>query len=394
MREPVSLKTLNDHRDPALDGLRGAAVLLVFWFHYGGGLRSHWWVVRLFGYVAQMGWVGVDVFFALSGFLITRLLVNGFGQPHQLRNFFGRRALRILPLYGVAIGLCAVTALFYGAKLSSLRPLLLYALFLQNVPSLVNSALHAPPPLPLHHLWSLAVEEQFYLLWPFAIQAAGTPRRIFGLCLAVFALSCLVRLGLFGNPFIPAQMAQSFAVFLPVRAGALALGGALAVSYGAQPSTLKSLSGTLLVCAAATSFVTYLITGAFAHTLLLNNCIAYVVGLTAIDVTSAAIVGLSLYPNPVRDLLSWSWLRALGRISYGFYVFHILLEPVFDRLGSLLTHSVSGFAYQGARLACAFPLTCLVAWLSFRFLEQPLLLLQKRFPQPAAIRSNVAEAPY
>ena len=96
------------HRDPALDGLRGIAVLMVFLFHYGGGLKSPHLAVRLLGYLTAAGWTGVVLFFTLSGFLITGSLWDSRGNPHWFRNFYARRFLRIFPLYYTALVLSAI----------------------------------------------------------------------------------------------------------------------------------------------------------------------------------------------------------------------------------------------------------------------------------------------
>src|ERR1700691_6305962 len=95
----IPITAPSPRRDPALDGLRGLAVLMVFVFHYGGGLQSSHLALRMLGYVTQAGWTGVVLFFALSGFLITGSLWDSLGSRHLLRNFYVRRALRILPLY-------------------------------------------------------------------------------------------------------------------------------------------------------------------------------------------------------------------------------------------------------------------------------------------------------
>ena len=369
---------LPQSRDRALDGLRGVAIVLVFAFHYGGGLRAHNPLVRAFGYVAQAGWSGVNLFFALSGFLITKLLMEDLDGPRALRNFFVRRALRILPLYDSALAVCALAALLAGAAPGQLRPLLVYAAFLQNLPGFLGAAAHAPPPLPIHHLWSLAVEEQFYLLWPFLLLIARSHRRVFWLCLGVFAGSCLVRSFLFCSGELPTLAAQQWTLSLPVRGGALALGGALAVAARLYPETqLRAWA-----CgAAAISLATWLLIGAVTGSFLLKDRSSFLLSLPAVDLLAAALVALALQPGRLRRGLGQPALAFLGRISYGFYVVHILLEPCFDWLGALVTHETAGFAYQAARLGMALPLTTAVAWIGFHALEQPFLRLKRYFPR-------------
>lgn len=361
-------------RDPALDGLRGIAILLVFFFHYGGGLRAPSPLLRVAGYLAQGGWVGVELFFVLSGFLITGLLLDA---PNNLSGFYTRRALRILPLYWIALLLCAGAALIDGARAVQLRPLLFYLGFLQNLPRLVIPALHTPPPLPVFHLWSLAVEEQFYLLWPVLILVLRRPRRVLWLCLSLFLMSSVLRWQLFSPWRMIHADALSVATSLPVRIGGLALGGAWA-AYGRFENTrpVATFAGGLALCAAGV----FLLQGWLAGSWLLAGPVSFRVGLPAADLVCAAALALAMEQSGWRALLATPALALLGRISYGFYVFHILLEPVFDVLGRLLTHAAAGFFYQGVRLIIAFCLTLVVARLSFRWVEQPFLGLKRHFP--------------
>ena len=365
------------NRDPALDGLRGVAILLVFLFHYGGGLRSPHAAVRAFGLLTQAGWIGVDLFFVLSGFLITGLLWDDLGRPHALQNFYARRALRILPIYYGALMLAAITALATGASAIQLRPLLVYAGFLQNLPPLVREALRYPPPLPLHHLWSLAVEEQFYLLWPFLLVAARTRRRALHLCLWTFALTCLFRAILFA-PGETAVNPALWSAFLFTRTGGLALGGALALATGARHQKWLQRWAAPLLWIAILAFAT---AGILGHDFALSRWPSFVFALPAVEVGAVALLALTRMPGRLRQALDLGFLGWLGRISYGFYVFHILLEPVFDDLGKLQVPTGTGSAYQTVRLLVAFPITAVAAWLSFTCIEQPFLRLKRLFPR-------------
>ena len=369
-------------RDPALDGLRGVAILLVYVFHYGGGLRSANPLVHAFGYVTEAGWVGVELFFVLSGFLITRLLWAALAKPHALRNFYARRALRVLPLYYAALFAAALCALVWGAHVAQLRPLLLYAAFLQNIPPLVPLALQYPAPLPLHHLWSLAVEEQFYLLWPFLLLAAATQPRARRLSLWAFGICCLFR----GLVFAPhtslhatLHATQNGSAFLLTRGGGLALGAALALHTFKQTIPKRSLLLTL-----AASTFTFAAVGAWCGTFVLVHPVQFILGLPAVECACAALLALALHPGRWRTLLSTAALRSMGRISYGFYVLHILLEPLFDTIGHRAVHAGTGSAYQLVRFVAGFPITVAAASLSYVLLERPFLRLKRRFPPTAA----------
>lgn len=168
-RDIVPKDRMDLTRDHALDGLRGIAIVLVLVMHtlHFESVRPLWsWVNSM----AKAGWMGVDLFFVLSGFLITRVLLELREAPNRLSVFYGRRALRILPSYFFYL-LLAVTMLLlftapkHVALTREMLPWLL--LFLQNF----HAALSDPGTNlgPLSHLWSLAVEEQFYILWPFVV---------------------------------------------------------------------------------------------------------------------------------------------------------------------------------------------------------------------------------
>ncbi len=127
---------------PALDGLRGLAVLMVFVYHYGGGMQSSVRAMRVFGMINKGGWCGVTLFFLLSGFLITGILWDSKGEPHWWRNFYARRTLRIFPLYYGTLVLVMVAAAVVGAFYQAASKIWIPALFLQNFPYLIEQVDH------------------------------------------------------------------------------------------------------------------------------------------------------------------------------------------------------------------------------------------------------------
>lgn len=364
------------HRDPALDGLRGVAILLVYLFHYGGGLRSSHLVVRALGYATETGWTGVILFFALSGFLITGSLWDSRQERGVLLNFYVRRVLRIFPLYYATVTIAVLASLARGNRFGELWPVLLYAGFLQNLPGIVTTANLPISPLPLYHLWSLAVEEQFYLLWPALVLLSRKRSRALYLCLWVVALSELFRI-LTHLPIVPGDFAWTFGPSLFTHAGTLALGAALALAlrgphwkYVERWATTAFLAGVAI----------YLLVSWRCHSLYLGAYPQYTIGLFGVGLASAAAIPLVMRAGRTRIVLSSAPLRFLGRISYGFYVFHIFLQPLFDFLGTYITHTDSGSSYQLVRFLTAFPITVLLAWLSFYFFEMPILAYKRRFP--------------
>lgn len=379
-------------RDPALDGLRGLAILLVFIFHYGGGLQSTSPAQRLAGYFTQFSWCGVVLFFALSGFLITGSLWESTHTLNRLLNFYARRALRILPLYTLALVAVAAAALLTGAHFPQLRPLLVFVFFLQNFPHLASYALKTPSPLPLYHFWTLAVEEQFYLIWPLVLFFAHSRRHALRLSIWFF---CIVELFLFSvytmAPFVGAVSHHLYDYFILTQGGALALGCALSLAMGnrASPTGRKPGSHRLVRKYATPAFFIglgiYLATGIASGTLYVTYPGQFWLGLPALSVAAAAAIPLVLRTGITRNIFCFAPLGWLGRISYGFYVYHILLEPLYDHLGANIAHTYTGDYYHIVRALVAFVLTCIVSWLSFFLFEMPILSLKRFFPVNASL---------
>ena len=379
-------------RDAALDGLRGLAILLVFIFHYGGGLQSSNPAQRLFGFFTQFSWCGIVLFFALSGFLITGSLWETNHTLHRLRNFYAHRALRILPIYALALLATAIAGLLTGAHLTQLRPLLVFVFFLQNFPHLSTYALSAPSPLPLYHFWTLAVEEQFYLFWPIVIFLAHSRRHALRLSLWFFAICQLFLMAVYIlPPFIGAVTHHLYDNFLLTQGGAIALGCALSLAMGSRTNPLGRKPGThrLVRKYALNAFIgglaVYLLTSISCGTLYLTYPVQFWLGLPALSIAAAATIPLVLRTGLPRKIFSWPPLGWLGRISYGFYVYHILLEPFYDHLGAQIAHTYTGDYYHIVRALLAFVLTCIISAISFYLFEMPILSLKRFFPVNASL---------
>jgi peptidoglycan/LPS O-acetylase OafA/YrhL len=379
-------------RDAALDGLRGLAILLVFIFHYGGGLQSTRPAQRLAGYFTQFSWCGVVLFFALSGFLITGSLWEMSHTANRLRNFYARRALRILPLYIFALLAVAVAAIVTGAHFTQLRPLLVFVFFLQNFPHLSSYALSTPSPLPLYHFWTLAVEEQFYLIWPIVMFFAHSRRHALRLSLWFFAICEFFLISVYTlPPFAGARTHHLYDYFLLTQGGAIALGCALSLAMGnrASPTGRKPGTHRLVRKYALHAFIgglaVYLWTSIASGTLYLTYPSQFWLGLPGLSIAAAATIPLVLRTGLPRQIFSWAPLGWLGRISYGFYVYHILLEPFYDRLGAHISHTNTGDYYHIVRAILAFVLTYIISMLSFYLFEMPILSLKRFFPVNASL---------
>ena len=353
---------------PALDGLRGLAIFSVFLLHYGGGGRSQSVLVQAFGFVCSLGGAGLTLFFSLSGFLITGLLWDAREEPRWLRNFYIRRALRIMPLYYGTLLLLLLWPAFdsrYHFK-DAATVAWVHALYLQNVPRYNSLWKGATIPFFMEHYWSLAVEEQFYLVWPFLLLLTKTLRQAVFLCFSVF-------LGCFLFRFL-APNASVLQHSLPSNAGPLALGGAVAFAYRSAhwPAMRRWLGSAALL--AGIVFMSERLLRRSARSSMLWDTIDLLV--TAI--LCAGLIGSVVDPGRLQRVASVAWLRWLGTISYGVYIFHWL--PVFGY--NWLTQRLSGHSFDAAffalRMLIVIAPTLLIARLSFRFYEKPFLRLKSR----------------
>jgi peptidoglycan/LPS O-acetylase OafA/YrhL len=351
----------------------------------------------------------VVIFFVLSGFLITGSLWDAIDEKSLLRNFFIRRALRILPLYFLALLISFLGALAHGLTFATFKAFLIYVFFLQDLPVLADWALKYNSPYPLYHLWSLAVEEQFYLLWPLLLLGADNRRGARNICLRIVAFSAFFRL-IFSLPDLNFGRHGLYDDFVLTHAGALALGGAVALALRSRDRSTGRIASPVrfLRRYAAPAFYSglllFIAIGIFRKTrlwptsFLIKEPLQFMFGLLGVSVAAAALIAIVLRPGRPRKVFSYPWLGYLGRISYGFYIFHILLQPWFDYLGgrlmiypSRLFHMNywSGDLYQFCRMVAAFVITLGVSMVSYQLLELPMMRLGRRFPMPSPLPSGL-----
>ena len=216
-------KSTGRHID-SLDGVRAIAVLLVIAFHFWLLLDGpKGWVGR----IAPWGQTGVPLFFVLSGFLITGILLDSKSTVHYFKNFFARRSLRILPLYYATLTVFYLILPLAGLRVwAPISRQFWYWVYLQNIPL----TFHWPEEGPTH-FWSLAVEEHYYLIWPFLVRHLDRGRLLKVLAAAI-AISVLVR--------IPMMYAGDELFYFTVcRLDGLAVGSALAI-FARQPGGLET----------------------------------------------------------------------------------------------------------------------------------------------------------
>lgn len=378
---------------PALDGLRAIAFFMVFGQHY---LALAW------------GWTGVNVFFVLSGFLITGILLDTREDPHRVRNFYVRRTLRIFPLY---YGVFAVLLLLQPfVHWNWNRYWIAWPLYLGNLLRFVSPAaavLHSPleyaadahlrsrllphSELYLGHLWSLCVEEQFYLLWPAVVFLVRSRRKLIALCAAAVVLGPLLRLWL--QAAAPRWMVANELLyrFTPAQFDALLLGGLVALLWrGPYRQRLERLARLL---AALCTLAAALYLGIVEHLGVVERAWqmdagqypswSFTGGLLFVDLYSAAVIVCALQPGSwVFERLRARPLRWVGRLTYGAYVVHDIFHDLFVHLvvhGGGPAMAVDGPRRHLATALLALPATLLLAWLSFRFFESPFLDLKERW---------------
>jgi peptidoglycan/LPS O-acetylase OafA/YrhL len=356
---------------PSLDGLRGVAVIMVFFFHYGAGGTSSNPILRSFGALVRVGWAGVTLFFLLSGFLITGILWDSYGDDHWWRNFYARRALRIFPLYYGSLALLLLVAAFDRSFGSQFRLIWIPGLFLQNLPQLAYSKTQFHP-LIIEHYWSLAVEEQFYLLWPFLLSLMRSRKQAATLCITVFGLSLLIRL--LACALVPGS--NGYVQTLPARAGELAIGAWLAIMF--RSAYWMKLQSVLPIAAVLGGLV-LLGVGVHEGGLRLEGTLQTTVGVCAATVFLAAILARSLEPGLLQRVASLGWLRWIGGISFGIYVYHFLLIELFTSVAFHLTMHRSRGVFMAVRWMVAAVGSICIAWLSFNGYEKPLLRLKRKF---------------
>jgi peptidoglycan/LPS O-acetylase OafA/YrhL len=365
---------------PALDGIRGIAIILVLLHHFTlfePITTTDAWI----GFIALLGWSGVDLFFVLSGFLITGILIDARGSDRYFTSFYARRTLRIFPLYYLVVFLSLVVLPFFprwhgllaGPDRFEQWPYWTY---------LVNFAIAMRDQFRhgvLDVAWSLAIEEQFYLVWAVVVWLLS-PRWLGALCAVIVIAAPLARAIALENG------AHSVDVYvLPqYRADTLALGGLLAwlvrrgwlhaMATAAPWILLAALTGAVL-CALrdGTAFWWGSSTQRFGYSLF------------ALSGAALIIAALTRPPHTrIPALLSAGWLRAFGKYSYCMYLIHlpvsrVIQEFVISREGFPVVFGALWPAQLGYYLLATAP-TFALAWLSWRAFEAPILKLKARFP--------------
>lgn len=348
-----------ERRDiPTLDGLRAISIACVLLSHF----LLHTAFLSRFPYLAEFGSLGVEIFFGISGYLITTLLLREFSvrRAIDIPRFYLRRVTRIFPAYYVFLGLCAL-AVWVGVivvERGRWWPALAYVSNLVMTNVLIG------------HSWSLSVEEQFYLTWPLALAALG-PRRAWWVAIAVFVSGPLMRVALYGithDGFIASSWNHDF----------IAAGCMMALSEQAPELRVSRRLELLLQSRWIALAPLGLVALHLAFGLSQRWVFAARVG--AVFSVEAVLVALTLawcVRNPstiVGRALEWRPLRAVGVLSYSLYLWQ---QPFL-------------FNYVPIPRWTWLPASFVCAWLSYRLIELPALTLRKRFAHRSTSRAALA----
>ncbi len=395
---------------PGLNGIRALSALLVISTHWPGNMLS-----------LKFGWIGVNIFFVLSGFLITRILLVEKQKPFggYLRTFYYKRSLRIFPVYylflaGITVLLLLVSGLvprlatdeiWKGGLRAVQHDLPFLATYTYNLKLNLRYFLDYPDSSNqfFGHLWSLAVEEQFYLVFPFVVYFAS-PRSLKGMLIGLLVLCPLIRLwaAVDGVQRVTDHywLGETLYTNPLCQADALAAGAALAVFRFRVSRPYRFFFGvfTLWLAVGMAVFFSlrqagyFLVEGkSFGYNFpgfwfdqptpwwWINIRAAYqysLVNLLAVALVLPAIVKKPLFPA----LFTHPWAEYLGKISYGIYLFHNPMIALMEVLlgyfgaGSLLVHPVQQVVLFAVYLAAVLGL----AHLSYRYFEQRFLSFKVR----------------
>lgn len=374
---------------PALDGLRGVALLIVFVGHvslfYDFTPIAHQTPITAF--FSRNAGSGVDLFFVLSGFLITGILLDDKGENRFFRNFYARRTLRIFPVYYTALAIILITSAIAPnlAILKGLSGLGQLANWTYTTNILMAIQKWSAEPAAIGHFWSLSVEEQFYLAWPLVV-CVSSRRGLFRICVLGMFGALAVRVILFAK-------GQSVAAYtlLPARMDTLLVGASLAILIRESSGFPRWITGKAFGLCTVGLFVLdqfayqvaqsapvganlqlskgVMLSGRVGIVLLSFH---YTVTAVTFGVLLVAILSGSMGAR-VTSVFSMPVMRFFGRYSYAIYIFHL---AVIIGLGNIIREAFPNIILFGL-VALAISVT--VALISWRLVERPFLALKDRY---------------
>lgn len=348
-----------------VDGLRSLAILPVLFNH----CYSHEGLLRSISFIGDIGWLGVDLFFVLSGFLITGILVDTVGRKNYYRNFMIRRVLRIFPLYYCCLIAFTIAGHRNALQWHALQEWGGVGWFFSYLGNFRTAWMRTNVPIfSFDPLWSLQVEEQFYLVYPFVVLVLSRSG------LRKFLIACVIGAPVLRAAFFflaPGSITARY-MLTPCRMDSLALGGLCALikrSTLAEKITLSQMQCVALASAALTLVCFFL-----------SENVMTVLGFTPMAITSGAVLMMVLlWPSHITvRWLRWRPLVYTGQVAYGLYLLHAPAGWIGRSIiGHFIGHTIPGHSTLSVPITyvCGF----IAAGLSWRFLESPILLLKDRF---------------
>ena len=360
----MKIKELNKEHYPALTGLRGLAILLVVLYH-------NFTFIPFLNY----GWLGVDLFFVLSGFLITDILLNSRNAKNYFKNFYARRILRIFPLYYlVLIFFLIIFPLIKNFPLDLrfyTKNQWWYWFYLENW---VFTFKFDGKGAALNHFWSLAVEEQYYLVWPFIVLFIKNAKVLLSCCLLALIIIILARLYIWSNY----NEYDINRLFLFTRIDGILIGSMLAIVYYINQGLLRKYFTALILLLAAFNFTVYF----------LKKNQDFPVWAIAGYTTFSAIFAILVYESIKKEnkiinvIFTNSILSFLGKYSYGFYIFHWPVYLIFSKYVYPWIINHTGFSNYSSKLIASILATLaglLISICSYYGFERHFLKLKKMF---------------
>lgn len=349
---------------PALDGIRGLAILLVVLFHNFGFMRYF-----------SFGWLGVDLFFVLSGFLITGILMRSAGQENFLRNFYMRRVLRIFPLYYLCLIIFLIILPAFHKAPAGLKYYVdnqwWFWTYLQNWLFIIKKTTSSDI---LHHFWSLAVEEQFYLIWPLIILLVRKPKLLIVIMSTVLITVICLRYIIWEKQI---ENLAYFNLYTFSRIDGIAIGSIMALVHQLDHGFLKKNSTIIVLLLAGANFLFYFINS--------RNNFGFpymaIIGYTTFALMFALLIYEAVTGGSkiINVLFNNGILKFFGKISYGFYVYHwplfVLLNPLL--LSWLQEHSMP-YPHVLSSITCSL-VGLAVSLISYRYFESWFLKRKQLF---------------
>jgi peptidoglycan/LPS O-acetylase OafA/YrhL len=361
---------------PELDGIRGIALLAVMLAHGGPYIARTTTMSKLFVYAMIPGWSGVELFFVLSGFLITGILLKSKSAENYFSSFYARRFLRIFPIYYLVltVGLVAATHFsWWNALLPAAgKTRIAYFFYMQNWPMFWPHHLFLKTN-GFGHFWSLAVEEQFYVVWPLVVWLLSE-NAILTLCSVGLVVALPLRVLMvhkFAGDFTAMALTTS-------RVDGLLVGVILAILLRRGQIPRRWIYLAMGVGAGIIGFIAL-----FHHTELIATYFYMpTIGITGFSLLCGGLLALSQHRIVwLRQILDARWLRTVGKYSYGMYIYHIPIYLICENFRGVHAGAASPMPLRWALPYIGFliAVTFLVAKISYDFFESKILALKVYF---------------